>query len=136
VVAEVSSKNKIATRHIYAMGWSSGGPAVYAAAMRAKTPLTGAMVAMSVYKPELLPRPENAKARAFYILHSPQDFIAMRFPESARTALKGAGAQVELVTYEGGHGWHGDVFGLIRAGIEYLDKQSHRTPGDTAKPAK
>jgi predicted esterase len=136
VVADVGSKNKLDPQHIYALGWSSGGPPVYSAAMRAKTPLTGAMVAMSVYKPELLPGPENAKGRAFYILHSPQDFIPMRFPEQARTALKTGGAQVELATYEGGHGWHGDVFGMIRKGIEYLDKRTTRTASDLSKPAK
>jgi len=28
----------------------------------------------------------------------------------------------KLVTYEGGHGWHGDVFGHIRKGIEWMQE--------------
>jgi hypothetical protein len=28
------------------------------------------------------------------------------------------------VTYEGGHGWRGDVFGMIRAGVQWLDEQT------------
>jgi predicted esterase len=126
VVEQVKTKQKIDVRHVYALGWSSGGPAAYAAALREKTPITGAFVAMSVFKPEQLPPAKNAKGRAFYILHSPQDFIAMRFPQQAKDMLAKAGANVTLVTYEGGHGWHGDVFGMIRSGIEWLDEQTEK----------
>ena len=124
VVAEVQKKQKVDPKHVYALGWSSGGPPVYAAAMREKTPITGAFVAMSVFKPEQLPPLKKLDGRAFHILHSPQDFIPMRFPEAARDTLKKAGAVTQLTTYEGGHGWHGDVFGSIRAGIEWLEKNS------------
>jgi len=43
------------------------------------------------------------------------------FATNARTQLSKAGAKIELKDYEGGHGWRGDVFGNIRAGIEFLD---------------
>ena len=33
------------------------------------------------------------------------------------------GPLVEFATYEGGHGWKGDVFGNIRTGVEWLEKQ-------------
>ena len=47
----------------------------------------------------------------------------MSFPRDAQAKLSKAGGAVTLVTYEGGHGWHGDVFGTIRAGFEWLEKE-------------
>jgi predicted esterase len=124
IIADVKSRAQIDDEHIYALGWSSGGPPVYAAAMREKTPLRGAFVAMSVFKPEQLPTTESLNGRAFYILHSPTDFIRMVFPEKAVSILSTRGAAAKLVTYDGGHGWHGNVFGNIRAGMEWLISQS------------
>lgn len=123
VMQDVAGRHRVDAKHTYALGWSSGGPAVYAAAMTKDSPLTGAFVAMSVYKPDQLLPAENAKGRAFYLLHSPQDFIKMTFPEAAQKALSSAGAVVKLETYEGGHGWHGDVFGMIRTGVKWLEEQ-------------
>lgn len=120
VIKDVGRRTKIDERGV-ALGWSSSGPAVYAAAMQDRSPLRGAFVAMSVFKPDQLPLMEHARGRAFYLLHSPQDFITMRFPEEARDKLTAAGARVELPTCEGGHGWRGDVFGNIRKGIEWLE---------------
>jgi predicted esterase len=120
VVAEVKAQKKIDAAHIYALGWSSGGPPVYAAAMREKTPLTGAFVAMSVFKPAQLPK-SKLDGRRFYILHSPQDMIPMTFAQSAKETLAKSGAKTELATYEGGHGWKGDVFGMIRDGMDWLE---------------
>ena len=65
-----------------------------------------------------------ARGRAYYLLHSPTDFIPMSMPEQAREALGSNGAQVRLQTYEGGHGWHGNVFGNIRAGVQWLEKSA------------
>ncbi len=121
VVAEVSQSKKIDKRRVFALGWSSSGPAVYSAAMRARTPIAGAFVAMSVFKPLDLPPARNAKGRAFYILHSPQDFIPMRLAENATLVLSKAGAKVTLATYRGGHGWHSDVFGEIHQGVRWLE---------------
>jgi predicted esterase len=124
VMADVMQRHPIDERHIYAMGWSSGGPPVYAATMRKETKLRGAFVAMSVFHPQQYPDPAGAKGRVFYLLHSPDDFIQMRFPDQAKRMLSEAGAIVELITYQGGHGWHGDVFGMIRRGIEWLAHRS------------
>jgi len=123
VVDDVKKKQKIDEKHVYALAWSSSGPAVYAAALREKTPIVGAFVAMSVFKPDQCPPAKNAKGRAFYILHSPQDFIAMSFPNNAKATLSRAEARVKLETYKGGHGWHGDVFGMIRSGMKWLEQQ-------------
>ncbi|HEX8522108.1 MAG TPA: HEAT repeat domain-containing protein [Tepidisphaeraceae bacterium] len=134
VVEDVKKDHKLDEKCVLALGWSSGGPAVYAATLRAKTPITGAFVAMSIFKPTDTEGVKNGKGRAFYLLHSPQDFIQMRFPESARQLLTKAGAKVELKTYEGGHGWHGDAFGNIRGGVKWLENNVGK-PEATTKPA-
>ena len=36
------------------------------------------------------------------------------------------GATVEFNTYQGGHGWHGDIFGNVRKGVDWL--QDHAAP--------
>lgn len=130
VIDDIAETHELNERHIYALGWSSGGPPVYATAMQEQTRLSGAFVIMSVFHPQQYSPAENAKGRAFYILHSPDDFIAMRFPEQAVQTLTAAGASATLQTYDGGHGWHGDVFGMIRHGIEWLEQagQSPKAP--------
>ncbi len=115
----------IDSRHVYALGWSSGGPPSYTASLQKSSKLTGCLVAMSVFKPELLPSLKHARGKAYYLLHSPEDFISMSFPETAVKKLKKAGAEVHLEQYDGGHGWHGDVYGHIRKGIQWLEKQSN-----------
>ena len=97
---------------------------IYYAALREDTPFRGALVAMSVYKPQDLPRRKDADGKAFYILHSPDDFIAMRFPKLAERQLRARGAATTLVTYEGGHGWRGDVHGMIAEGVAWLEEHS------------
>jgi len=124
IIGDVKSKASVDPRHIFVLGWSSGGPPCYAATLKNGTPITGAFVAMSVFKPDQLPDLSNAKGKAFYILHSPEDFINMSFPEAARDKLGAKGGKTKLETYQGGHGWHGDVFGNIRKGITWLESQS------------
>ncbi len=82
---------------------------------------------MSVFSPGRLSPLTNACGRPFYLLHSPEDAIPIRMAEAARDELRKAGAKTELQTYEGGHGWRGDVFGEIRRGVEWLEK-NHREP--------
>jgi predicted esterase len=126
VVEAVKEKHAVDPRSIYTLSWSSGGPAAYAASLTENTPITGSFVAMSVFKPDQLPGLARARGKAYYILHSPQDFIGMSFPEAARDQLAGAGATTRLATYEGGHGWHGDPFANIRAGIAWLEEQTSK----------
>ena len=122
VIDDVATHYRLDTRYVFSLSWSSGGPAAYAASLADDSRITGSLVAMSVFKPDLLPDLHSAKGRRYYILHSPQDFIPMRFAEAARDQLAAAGATTTLVTYEGGHGWHGDVFGTIRRGLEWLQQ--------------
>jgi len=73
----------------------------------------------------VLPGGDGAKGKPFFIDHSPDDKrCAFKLAEQARDALKKAGASVEFVTYEGGHGWNGDVFGRLKKGIEHLTKNA------------
>jgi predicted esterase len=128
IVADVQTKlerQKVDPKRIFVLGWSSGGAAAYAAALRKGSPLTGAFVAMSVFKPEQLPAIENAKGKSFYLLQSPDDaLIPMRFADTAAKTLQEAGANVHLQHYAGGHGWHGDVWKLIGDGISWLDQRA------------
>ncbi len=124
IIRDVRGRHALDAGNIYVLGWSSGGPASYASTIRAGSPVRGAFVAMSVFKPEMLPALGGAAGKGFYILHSPTDFIPMRFPEDARDRLTRSGARTNLVPYEGGHGWHGDAFGMIRAGVEWLEKNA------------
>jgi predicted esterase len=122
VVKEVKSKHKIDERRVFALAWSSGGPAVYASMLSKDTPLTGAFVAMSVFHPAKLPPLAIAKGKRFFLLQSPGDQVTKYiFATNAKKQLSAAGATVELKDYEGGHGWHGDVFGNIGAGVQWLE---------------
>lgn len=124
VAKDVQNAHPIDSRHVYALGWSSGGPPVYAASVTPGSPLTGCFVAMSVFKPQTMPPLDAAKGKAYYILHSPEDFIQMRFPEAAMAQLTAAGAATKLEKYSGGHGWYGDVDAMVRAGLEWLAAHS------------
>ena len=126
VVKDAKAKHKIDDKRVFTLSWSSGGPAAYTASMTKGTPVKGSLVAMSVFllndvKP-LLPA---AKGQRYYILHSPQDQVCKYFfVNLAKTQLTTAGATVQTANYDGGHGWHGDVFGNIRAGIDWLEGKS------------
>lgn len=131
LVEEVRASHPVDPSKVFMFGWSSGGPPSYAAALREGSPVRGAFVAMSVFKPDRLPALDGARDKAFYMLHSPQDFIPMHFPEAARDRLAAAGAKTTLATYQGGHGWKGDVFGNIRTGVEWLEANSGSGPKTT-----
>jgi predicted esterase/predicted Ser/Thr protein kinase len=120
VIEEVSRAHKIDPRRVFTLSWSSGGPAGYAISLENETRVRGSFVAMSVFRPAQLDL-TKARGQSYYILHSPQDNIPMRMAEQARDLLAAEGARTMLETYEGGHGWHGDVFGNIRRGIVWLE---------------
>ncbi len=123
VIADAQKAVKVDPKHIYTLSWSSGGPAAYAASMNVRT-IKGSFVAMSIYRPDELPPASAAKGHAYYLLHSPTDFIPIAQPRKAVDELGKAGAKITLETYEGGHGWHGDIFGMIRKGMDWLEKNS------------
>jgi RNA polymerase sigma-70 factor (ECF subfamily) len=122
VIADVRQSKKVDPRFVFTLGWSSGGPPVYATSIRAGTRVTGSLVAMSVFKPDRLASVKNARGQSYYILHSPQDsLIPISMAETARDELRELGAKTELRTYEGGHGWHGDVYGELQRGVAWLE---------------
>jgi predicted esterase len=42
--------------------------------------------------------------------------------EQAEKELTKSGATVKLATYDGGHGWRGNLYSDIREGVEWLEK--------------
>jgi predicted esterase len=123
VVAAVAAKHTLNRDRIFTLSWSSGGPAAYAASLAPKGSIRGSFIAMSVFQPDWLPSLEAAKGHSYYLFQSPDDQICpLAHAEKASDLLRKNGATVNLVTYEGGHGWKGPVFANIRAGIEWLEK--------------
>jgi len=123
VIHDVSEKYKVDPRRVYLLAWSSGGPAAYATLLQKETQVSGALIAMSVFKPTQLPDPKNAQDRSVYLLHSPQDPVCpYSMAKTAQDVLSKAGLRAILVDYQGGHGWKGNVYGNIRQGIEWLQK--------------
>jgi len=126
VIKDVASKYKLDPERVFTLTWSSSGPAAYAASL-SNDKITGSFIAMSVFKPDLLPPLEKAKGQAYFLFHSPGDRVCpFQMAEQAAKELKKNGATVKLATYEGGHGWRGNVYGNIREGLEWLEK-NHST---------
>lgn len=126
VRAEVEKAHKLDPHYSFTLTWSSSGMSGYALSLLPRSGITGTFVAMSVFHPDALPPLDAAKGHPYFLHHSPQDFIPITHPQAARDALQKAGAMVELQTYEGGHGWRGNLFGDIRKGIEWLEEQQSK----------
>ncbi|MCP5539227.1 MAG: hypothetical protein H7A52_03685 [Akkermansiaceae bacterium] len=124
VRAELAKAHKLDPRYAFTLTWSSSGMSGYGLSLHPKSGVTGTFVAMSIFRPADLPRLSAAKGHPYFIYHSPEDFIPIAQAEAARDALKEAGAIVEFQTYQGGHGWRGDVFGGIRKGIDWLERHA------------
>ena len=123
VIDDVAQKHRVDRTKVFLLSWSSSGPAAFAASLQQKHSVKGSFVAMSVFKPEFLPPLKNANGHAYYLYHSQQDRICpFRMAEQAKTSLAENGAKVHLETYEGGHGWRGNLYADIRQGVEWLAK--------------
>jgi predicted esterase len=126
VIDDVAGRHKLDSKQCRTLSWSSSGPAAYAAAL-ASDKVTGSFIAMSVFKPNLLPELEAAKGRPFFLYHSPDDRVCpYRMAVQAKEVLKENGATVELKEYRGGHGWRGGLYDDIRAGIQWLERNQRR----------
>ena len=74
-----------------------------------------------------LPPMKGANGHAYYLYHSPQDRVCpYRMAEQAKTSLAENGAKVRLATYEGGHGWRGNLYEDIRTGVEWLEENREK----------
>ncbi len=124
VIADVEERRPVDPSYIFTLAWSSGGPAAYAYSVCSESRATGTFVAMSIFDPGGMESFKNAKGQAYFLLHSPEDFISMDHPKLAEKKLKKSKATVELVTYSGGHGWAEDPYGHMRQGIAFLE-QNH-----------
>lgn len=125
VVKDVSKLAKIDPKKTFVVGWSSGGPAAYAVCFQPRKAVAGAFVAMSVYKPEVLPQVSYAKGQAMYLYHSAEDKVCpLAMAEKAEAELKAAGATATMKKYAGGHGWPGTASDDIKAGIDWLFKNA------------
>lgn len=122
ILKDVSKQVKVDKKHVYAMGWSSSGPAVYAAALRKKTPFKGYYVSMSVFKENERARLRNAEKQKFYIEHGDSDRVCpLWMAKKAAEVLKANKAKVEFSVYQGGHGWVGNPYGRIKKAVGFLE---------------
>jgi predicted esterase len=123
VIRDIGTTRQLDAEHIYTLSWSSSGPAAYAASL-AVPEIDGSFVAMSVFKPAELPPLSKAKGHRYYIYHSPDDRVCpLRMAQDAQQKLAKNEAAAKMVTYQGGHGWRGDVFGEIRNGLSWLESR-------------
>ena len=121
VIKDVAAKHTLNPGRVFTLSWSSSGPAAYAVSLTSPK-VRGSLVAMSVYKPDRLPKLDAAKGRAYFLYHSPDDRVCpFRMAEQAEKELTRAGAAVKLVKYDGGHGWRGPLYDDIAAGIKWLE---------------
>lgn len=125
VIADVGKEHKLDPKRTFSLSWSSSGPAAYVLSMQEKPVVAGSLIAMSVFRPDWLPDLKAAKGHAYCLYHSPDDGVCpYRMAQAAGKQLKKAGAEVLLVDYEGGHGWQGDTFNDVLAGIKWLEKNA------------
>ncbi len=124
VIRDVAKRHSLDERYVFTLSWSSSGPAAYALALKEETPIKGSYIAMSVYRPQWHPPVANAKGRLFLLDHSPEDRVCKyHYAEQAKRELSEAGANVRLITYQGGHGWHGPIYARVRDGLSWLVRQ-------------
>jgi len=123
IAKHLEEKYPVDSSKVYALAWSSGGPAVYASLLGQDSPLSGAFIAMSVFRSNDFASLDAARGKKIHLLHSPEDRVCpYRMAEDALTKLKAVGAEVQLIDYAGGHGWHGPVFDNIRSGVDWLSE--------------
>lgn len=123
-VKQLASDLEINHDFVFTLGWSSGGPAVYADSLTDDSPVTGSFIAMSVFRTAWMGELSHAKDHPYFILHSPEDWIDFdEHAKAAESTLRENGASVKLRTYRGGHGWRDGPYAHIRAGVEWLESQ-------------
>jgi predicted esterase len=123
VIADASKAKKIDPARVYALGWSSSGPALYAHSLSKKKGVVGWYISMSVFQPDKLPSLAEAKGVPYFLDHSPEDETCpFADAEKAKASLEKAGARVKLVSYKGGHGWHDNPYKRMADGVAWLEE--------------
>ncbi len=132
-IADARKWKKIDPARILVLAWSSSGPAAYALSLAKDATPVGYFIAMSVFKPAELGDLAGARGLAYFLYHSAEDRVCpFRMAEEAEKKLSKEKAKVNLQKYTGGHGWHGDMYGDMRAGIAWLEenhRKAKRPPG-------
>ena len=83
VIKDVDDRYDLDPARILTLTWSSSGPAAYAASLTSKR-VTGSLIAMSVFKPDVLPPLSGAKGQGYFLYHSPDDRVCpFRMAEQA-----------------------------------------------------
>ncbi len=121
VIADVKSQSKINPKNIITLSWSSSGPAAYAIATSPNKSVTASFIAMSVFRPQFCDPAYQVKDHRFFIAHSPEDQICPW--EQSRLAIRTMmkhGGKVTEAKYEGGHGWHPELFQQLGTGLRSL----------------
>ena len=121
VIKDVRAAHPVDASRVYLLAWDSAGLAAYTVSLQADRQVAGSFIAMSEFKPHLMPPLKQAEGHAYYIYHSPQDEVtSFKVSNAAKLLLKQNGAKVQQVPYEGGHGWQGDFCADVREGIAWL----------------
>ncbi|HZN41036.1 MAG TPA: hypothetical protein VFD82_19675 [Planctomycetota bacterium] len=119
VVAAVEKEYAIDPARRVVVAWSSSGAAMHPLLASRASPFARAYVAMSIW-PDL--RDLTAvKGRRYVLDQSPEDQTTVFWHvRAAHAALTKAGAQVQVSTYAGGHGWQDTPLPRFRKGLEWL----------------
>ena len=121
VIDDVAARGPIDRSEVYVLAWSSSGPPAYAIALRDKSQIAGAFIAMSVFNASRYSKPVATPTHGFYLLQSPEDKVTpFKHAEAARDFLTSHGAKVKLTQYAGSHGWHGKPFEMLSEGVNWL----------------
>jgi len=122
VLDDVKRRKEFRVESVLLFGWSSSGPAVYAASSESKVPYDGYLVLSSVFKADQLHGLSKVKKRRYYLLQGEEDTVTrLSFAEEAQGTLTRKKAVVHLEAFPGGHGFAmPDPFGSLKRGFEWL----------------
>ena len=132
VIGGVKKMRKIDPRYIFTLGWSSGGPPCYSASLTPGVGITGTFVAMSVFQPKWMPLLDGARAAPTSCCTHRPTSSRSRSRNRLATASSRPERRRSFARPDRGHGWHGDVYGNIRAGIQWLRRR--RDVGSRRQP--
>jgi predicted esterase len=105
VINDAGTEVNLDKSHIFTLGWSSSGPALYSASTRVSE-VTGSIIAMSRFFPATSVEKDKAKGKNYFLYHSRKDQICpFADAEQAVKTLTELEANVKLVEYDGAHGW-------------------------------
>jgi predicted esterase len=121
IVEQIRKQHPIDPTRVFALAWSSSGPAIYESILKDNSPLTGAYIAMAVFRPKDFSTFKSIAGKRLFLLHSPEDKVCpYSMAKEAQTTLSAAGGDLRMLDYAGGHGWQGDVKTNIRTGMDWL----------------